>query len=640
MRIRISTKLTLLCTVLVLITGGILYYFAETEAEKAVEQQIRAHFSAKVLHATDNIDRFLYERLSDVQSIAQDPVLTAAFDSAAVHRRLSEIKAQNAMYSSISYFDANRVRLADTEGLSIGKVHSLSKYWLPISEGAASAIDVSFSESLQRPVLHFAVAVLEPDGGLKGLLVSRVVIERLYEVFENDVQLGFAGDSVQIDLLDSQGMVLYSSHRPQDVLQQTNPYFAHIRAKIAQKQAHSAENDTLFFYAQEKGFMSYGGNGWTVLIRLAEKMAYAPVYALRYKMLVVSAAILVAAILFALITSRRIYTPILDLTRAAEAFGRGEMNVQFEVRTHDEIRVLGDRFREMAENIHQRMKNQESLNEQLKSVVSQLDKRNKDMTSGINYAQRIQKALLPKVETLAHHFPEYFILYRPKDIVGGDFYWFDVVQHEGHTHVLLAVADCTGHGVPGGFMSVLGSNLLNSIAIFGKNFHPGTVLEKLNRAIKKELHQEENKEASKDGMEVAFCNLCTDTLSLQFCGGGRPLLWLHDGHLIECKGDQVTIGGVSEYYQKHGLTYQATTHDMTLHRGDIIYLFTDGFKDQMGQDGDGQIRKFSNRRFRDLIQQHAHLPLAEQKKYLDEALDGWQGGQKQTDDILVLAVRV
>jgi len=270
-------------------------------------------------------------------------------------------------------------------------------------------------------------------------------------------------------------------------------------------------------------------------------------------------------------------------------------------------------------------KEEEQANE-IKTSHTIIEQKNKDITDSINYAKRIQEGILPPHDHVNRYIPDSFLIFRPRDIVSGDFYWFA----ETEDHFLLAAVDCTGHGVPGGFMSMIGHTLLNEIVNQKRIIEPGKILDLLDEGVKKAIKSKDDTE-SKDGMDVALLTFKKDLSSVQFAGAFRPLLFIRDGILSEYKANRFPIGGGS--YVKT----EFETHKIDLQKGDALYIFSDGYADQIGGEGS---KKFMTKQFKTLLQNNHTLSMTDQGKIYAKALDSWQGEHEQMDDILVIGIRV
>jgi serine phosphatase RsbU (regulator of sigma subunit) len=249
------------------------------------------------------------------------------------------------------------------------------------------------------------------------------------------------------------------------------------------------------------------------------------------------------------------------------------------------------------------------------------------LTSGINYARRIQKAVFPSGKTLSDNFPEHFILFKPLDGVSGDFYWYK--QHGNE--VFIAAADCTGHGVPGAFMSMLGITFLNELITETKSGNTNQILDQLRENVIRALHQADGNNNVKDGMEVALCRINLESRILQFSGAFRPLFLIRDNTLQHIAGDKIPIG----VYGENDAPF--TSNEIQLRKDDIVYIFTDGYVDQIG----GPERKtFRTKRLKELLLEISSLIMCEQRSVLEEKIREWQGELDQTDDVLVVGIKI
>ncbi len=281
-----------------------------------------------------------------------------------------------------------------------------------------------------------------------------------------------------------------------------------------------------------------------------------------------------------------------------------------------------------------------------------VEEKNKEITDSILYAKRIQSAILPPVKMVSQHLPNSFILYQPKDIVAGDFYWLEQRDNK----VLFAAADCTGHGVPGAMVSVICNNGLNRSVREHGITEPGKILDKTREIVIAEF--EKSEEEVKDGMDIALCALLQtpghtqgEKSQLQYAGANNPLWIIRkytenatkttlppeakttviDSHLfIEVKADKQPIG-------KYGDATPFTTHEIDLQQGDQIYVFTDGFQDQFGGP---KGKKFKPSALRKLLLSIAHEPMNIQRQLLENALENWRGELEQIDDVCIIGVRV
>ncbi|MDG2343462.1 MAG: SpoIIE family protein phosphatase, partial [Flavobacteriales bacterium] len=251
-----------------------------------------------------------------------------------------------------------------------------------------------------------------------------------------------------------------------------------------------------------------------------------------------------------------------------------------------------------------------------------LEETHQDLTDSITYAKRIQKAVLPSEKNIQNILTESFVLYMPKDIVAGDFYWVEKKEDS----IIFAAADCTGHGVPGALVSVLGNNALNRSV---REYHltdPGKILDKSRELMIGEF--EKSEEEVLDGMDIALCKIIDNKLF--FAGANNPL-WVHrNNEIIEINGDNQPIG-------KYNSPYPFNTHCFELQKNDIIYLFSDGYADQFGGDKN---KKFKKKNLRLLIKSIASETMVDQKQILEENFNTWKGENEQIDDVCIMGVKI
>ncbi len=267
--------------------------------------------------------------------------------------------------------------------------------------------------------------------------------------------------------------------------------------------------------------------------------------------------------------------------------------------------------------------------ETLEGLYAELSEKNKSITDSINYAQRIQNAKLPTTHQISGAFPKHFILFKPRDIVSGDFYWHKTI---GHDH-FIAVADCTGHGVPGAFMSVIGDTLLTQIIEFERLQEPGEILSRLHLLLSNSLQTNVESKVD-DGMDIALCIYNDKLKSVRYAGAKNPLL-LCNGQVNLIKGDKFSIGGG---FRNNERELKFTSHEFPVDDPTMLFLFSDGFQDQFGGT---KSQKFSRKRFYALLEEIVDLPCEEQRAILDERFENWRGTtDDQIDDVLVMGIRI
>lgn len=308
----------------------------------------------------------------------------------------------------------------------------------------------------------------------------------------------------------------------------------------------------------------------------------------------------------------------------------------------EQKRVLEQKVTERTEEVEQQkneiVEKNEALEQQNTEILAQRDilsnqnekisKQNKQIRDSIQYASRIQSALLTSTIILSQNNIEHFLIFRPKDIVSGDFYWIKQTED----HFLIAVADCTGHGVPGAFMSMLGNAFLNEINNHSEITQANQVLERLRDLIISSLEQSGDEAVTRDGMDISFCKINLKTKEMQFAGAYNSTYILRGGELIEIKANRFPVG---HYYK--GLQ-PFDNSNIQFQSGDVFYMLTDGILDQFGGENGG---KFSGKRFRALLLENYHLPMQQQKEIFELNLDNWMNGKyEQIDDITLLGFKI
>jgi serine phosphatase RsbU (regulator of sigma subunit) len=308
-------------------------------------------------------------------------------------------------------------------------------------------------------------------------------------------------------------------------------------------------------------------------------------------------------------------------------------------------RELEQKVQERTREISEQKEEIESQRDEIEAQRDLLFSQKKEITDSIGYAQRIQVAILPHKTFLDNLIPEYFVLFKPRDIVSGDFYWIKEVESK----IVAVVSDCTGHGVPGAFMSMLGITLLNELFVEGNIGKPAAILEQLRTKVKAMLVQEGNIRDQKDGMDMAIAVIDQKRRELQFAGAYNPLYLIREmeqvtgkepGSKSPVKGEGAMLFELEGDKQPIGIHWEEkdfTNHIMTLKENDAVYLFSDGFVDQYGGD---QRKKFKTGRFKELLLSLQSESMAKQEKVLEEAFEKWRGPNEQIDDVCVIGVRV
>ncbi len=273
------------------------------------------------------------------------------------------------------------------------------------------------------------------------------------------------------------------------------------------------------------------------------------------------------------------------------------------------------------------------LDERTREVVEQkeeIEVKNRDITDSINYAQRIQTSILPPIKKLQQSFSGSFIYYQPRDIVSGDFYWFEKVSDD---RFIIVCADSTGHGVPGAFMSMIGTTMIKDICVSQKAGSPAEILRALDSQLTSTLHQNVDEMKSNDGMDIMVCEININTNGLRFASAMRPMIIYRNGEQLYIKGSRSSIGG--QYNEKEDKEF--VDQEMQLNTGDLIYLFSDGYPDQFG----GPLgKKFKMVRLKNLLKDIHKKPMEEQYEYVKSTFTLWKEDYEQVDDVLFMGIKL
>lgn len=308
------------------------------------------------------------------------------------------------------------------------------------------------------------------------------------------------------------------------------------------------------------------------------------------------------------------YTPL----SSEDVLGHALVKMRDELAENE--RILEQKVRERTAEVVRQKEEIERQSEKLEELY-------KDVTDSIRYAKRLQDSILPQHTLIERLLPDSFVLFKPKDIVSGDFYWFSETDNK----VLFSAVDCTGHGVPGAFMSLIGANALNQI-VNQKIDQPAEILNKLNKLSSEALNKsEEGRDKVRDGMDLALCSISKDMSKLEYSGANNPLYIIRDGEIQVTKADKFAIASFEDGEQHY------TNHTFELQKGDLVYIFSDGYADQFGG---VKGKKFMYSQFRDLLISIKDKSMKTQKAILDEQIERWRGSFEQVDDILVIGVRI
>ena len=274
-------------------------------------------------------------------------------------------------------------------------------------------------------------------------------------------------------------------------------------------------------------------------------------------------------------------------------------------------------------DITKRKNAEEALTEKNKSLL----KKNEDITDSIQYARKIQDAILPSVDAIAKNVADAFVLYLPKDVVSGDFYWY----YKNENKLFIAAVDCTGHGVPGALMSVVGNSILKDVIVKRGIEKPCEILNALDNDVNNLFQKEDSYDTMSDGMDMAIAVIDLESNVMSFAGAMRPIWIVRNNEVIDIKGDRFPIG----YF--YGVEKTFSTVEIELQKDDQLYLFSDGYADQFGGEKN---KKFNRKKMKELLISINPMSGSEQKGFLDYALKNWRQEIEQTDDVLIIGLKI
>lgn len=301
------------------------------------------------------------------------------------------------------------------------------------------------------------------------------------------------------------------------------------------------------------------------------------------------------------------------------------MKDEIEVTTKVIAALTGKLREQNASIINQFKTREEELTRLVAERTAELQTKNKEITDNVNYAQRIQSAILPEVKEIQNAFADCFVLYLPKDIVSGDFFSFSQRENK----IIIAAGDCTGHGVTGAFLSLIGSFLINQIVNQENITEPSRILDELNVEIIEALKQKEGE--LNDGMDISVCAYDSRKMELLFSGANRPLWLIRNNELLVYDANKFPVGGLQVSHDE-----KFKQHVISLQKNDTIYIFTDGYADQFG----GELgKKLMTKKLKEILLSIKHLNLKDQKNYLKDYFQKWKGNNEQVDDVLMIGMR-
>ena len=352
-------KLASIMIVLALLAALVILCITWTSNAKTLSALTEVRLQEMASNTMDKIDRVLFERMGDLMVIATDSIITSRESSPQqITERLITYRNIYKTYTSLSFFDLNRVRIADTSGMSLGKQDSVFKEWDMVLQGRLSiASDVAISKTLGLPVFFFATLVKDKNNQPFGVIMTRMPLDKLYEILGNVSITSAIEQDIRIDLVNRDGLLIYSNYNHKGILIEKPPDWEAVKNRSGEKigtaehQMHPGHEDSLMVFCHEQGYLDFMGNGWTLMIHVPNRIVLAPLIELRSSWIFVILPSIILAIILALFLSIRLSKPLTELRDAVAEVGKGNLDTRVKIRSRDEIGDLGDYFNKMVENL-------------------------------------------------------------------------------------------------------------------------------------------------------------------------------------------------------------------------------------------------------------------------------------------------
>ncbi|MBF0337634.1 MAG: diguanylate cyclase [Nitrospirae bacterium] len=396
------TKLTLMFSLIGMAFIILVSYSNYVSNMRILEMQIRHNLEERASHAIDKIDRMLYEKYIDIRRLSTDPVVSSRNSTLAhVNERLMEYAGNDQKYSSISFYDLNRVRLLDTSGENIGIQDPVNDYWSKITSGSDFAMDTAMSVTLQQVAFRFAHVVKDKTATPFAVVTSRVLVEHLYNIARQATSTGVTDTEFEVELIDKNGLILYSNYHKDKMLHEKSSHWEVIRQMVSEgksvssmKHSHSDKDiEELLAFAQEAGYLNFQGNDWTLIIYAPARLVYTSAVSLRNISIVVSLLIGAFATLIIYLLSRNVSVPIKRLALAAAEVGKGNLDITVNVTSGDEMGQLSGLFNNMVADLRQYQDKLVSYSTELEHKVSQRTATLINLNRRLNILSRCNHAL-------------------------------------------------------------------------------------------------------------------------------------------------------------------------------------------------------------------------------------------------------
>ena len=391
---KFALKLTALFSIIFVLGCASIIYFVNTLIFEILEDQMKGRLEDQTSHVMADMDRMFLERYGEIQTIAADPLISSKTSSPRqITDRLKEYMNLYKGYGFMSFYDLNRMRIADTMGVEIGKQHSLTEYWKDISDNNDFVMGISESEIVDKPVVYFASIVKDKGGTPLGVVVSRLPIERLDSLFKQAFDILDLRGYLKLNLVNKNGLVLYSNSNKKAMLREISPDWEYTKPslaagkKVGSGKLYRGKEEEIYVFGQEQGYRDFKGNGWTLIVHVSTKVALAPAFQFRDKIVIILSAVGIGALLMIFFFSKTVTEPLKKLSKASVEIGKGNLDVEVSIRSKDEIGQLAGSFNKMVDDLHEYRDRLTASHEELETKVS-------DRTSDLRNAnERLQVQL-------------------------------------------------------------------------------------------------------------------------------------------------------------------------------------------------------------------------------------------------------
>jgi signal transduction histidine kinase/ActR/RegA family two-component response regulator len=405
---RFAGKLILLMLAIVLVIIIVVSYFAYHSSNQIMENEIKSNLENVASNATDNIDRILFDRYADIEMIAAGPILSSRNSTPnQITERMIQYRNMYKYYISLSFFDLGGVRIADSDGLGIGKIiDRSSRYWKEaVNGGFSAASDLIMDEELKIPVIYFSSLVKDKDGVPLGVVVARMPVSKLYDITENSSLIERSILHPSIDIVDKNGLLLYSNYNKKGLLKENIYDSDNIVKDFAEgrlgsvKSFKPAGGESIYFFSKEKGYMDFNGNNWTLIIKIKTEAMLEPVTAYGKKLLLIVIPITALSILLVIAFAYLISKPIVSLKNAANEVSRGNLDVKVKFKSKDELGQLAESFNGMTESLK---KSQATIDNNTKTLEKKVVQRTKEYQEAALKAQVADSAKSEFLANMSH----------------------------------------------------------------------------------------------------------------------------------------------------------------------------------------------------------------------------------------------